>query len=644
MVLNEIMLEEGGMAINRQIISHLLQRMSEFNEWGQCNILKILSTYVPSSQEELFHIMNILDPCLRISNSAVLLAASKCFIELTKDQEELQAQVFLRLKPALLTLLAGGSHELNHAVLHHIALMVKIQHHVFSSDYRQFYVRYNEPSYIKYVKLEIMGAVASRENVADVVSELSEYVMDVDQEMSKRAVRAIAKIAMTCEGAAHEVFDTLVAFLEMDLDHHGHGHHEHHHPVDSSNSKSSGGFVAAQTIVVMKDLLRKYPENRHDVLSILPRLVQSMDDAEGKCALVWMLGEYGSDVPRSPYVLEPLIDAWMDEPSPQVCLEILSATLKLFFKRPAEVQSMLGRLLLAATSDSRNQDVHDRALLYYRLLATGELDLASSVVLRCATTKKPIDVFAELVQNDVQDKIFHEFNSLSVVYGKPAEVFVVSSSRAGLLSCEEEEDLEEDLEEEEEDLESSDEEQDDLLAESSSFDSSSQAQNPGLENHHQQGAAVPFQQQQQQQELPVVVPSSSSVLDDFMPPPPQHHTSPPRVLLELVPHARIDAQMFQQKWGSVPPNGEFQSQLASVPTQVSVEEALRQEGILTMASGDVGSQYKFFFYAQDTLGVFYLAESIFDKATRVFSCTIKADDGSKSADFGVLMDQVVRRF
>ena len=44
--------------------------------------------------------------------------------------------------------------------------------------------------------------------------------------------------------------------------------------------------------------------------------------------------------------------------------------MKLFFKRPPEMQQMLGRLLDAVISDELHQDVHDRALLYYRLLKT----------------------------------------------------------------------------------------------------------------------------------------------------------------------------------------------------------------------------------------------------------------------------------
>ena len=49
-------------------------------------------------------------------------------------------------------------------------------------------------------------------------------------------------------------------------------------------------------------------------------------------------------IPNSPYVLEELVAAVADE-SPLVKLHLLTAVMKLFFKRPPECQEMLGRLL-----------------------------------------------------------------------------------------------------------------------------------------------------------------------------------------------------------------------------------------------------------------------------------------------------------
>ena len=46
-------------------------------------------------------------------------------------------------------------------------------------------------------------------------------------------------------------------------------------------------------------------------------------------------------------------------------LALLTSAAQLFFKRPPECQKVLGKILSAGMSDT-NQDVHDRALLYYR--------------------------------------------------------------------------------------------------------------------------------------------------------------------------------------------------------------------------------------------------------------------------------------
>ena len=63
-------------------------------------------------------------------------------------------------------------------------------------------------------------------------------------------------------------------------------------------------------------------------------------------------------------MLEACVQSFADEPD-QVQLALLTAAMKLFFKRPPECQQLLGAALAAASAES-SQDVHDRALLYYR--------------------------------------------------------------------------------------------------------------------------------------------------------------------------------------------------------------------------------------------------------------------------------------
>lgn len=62
----------------------------------------------------------------------------------------------------------------------------------------------------------------------------------------------------------------------------------------------------------------------------------------------------------------------------------------------------------------RMQDVHDRALFYYRLLQYN-VSIAERVV---NPPKQAVSVFADPQSSEIKDRIFDEFNTLSVVYQK----------------------------------------------------------------------------------------------------------------------------------------------------------------------------------------------------------------------------------
>jgi AP-4 complex subunit beta-1 len=47
--LNEILADKGGIDIDRALIIPLLNRIKDFNEWGQSIILDICSKYSPSN-------------------------------------------------------------------------------------------------------------------------------------------------------------------------------------------------------------------------------------------------------------------------------------------------------------------------------------------------------------------------------------------------------------------------------------------------------------------------------------------------------------------------------------------------------------------------------------------------------------------
>jgi AP-4 complex subunit beta-1 len=118
------------------------------------------------------------------------------------------------MKAPLLTLMAGGSPEVVHCLLAHVEALVERAATadrsaedsaeqsagagtVFSDDVRLFFTRYDEPTYVKYSKVKLLGLLAGSATAAEVISELSEYVTDVDAELARRAIRVCTN-ALVC--------------------------------------------------------------------------------------------------------------------------------------------------------------------------------------------------------------------------------------------------------------------------------------------------------------------------------------------------------------------------------------------------------------------------------------------------------------
>ncbi len=62
--------------------------------------------------------------------------------------------------------------------------------------YPTFFCRMNDPSYVKDLKLQLLSAVADESNAYEIVTELTEYVADIDEHQSREAVRAVGRIAL----------------------------------------------------------------------------------------------------------------------------------------------------------------------------------------------------------------------------------------------------------------------------------------------------------------------------------------------------------------------------------------------------------------------------------------------------------------
>ncbi|KAL5081585.1 hypothetical protein RYX36_010006 [Vicia faba] len=74
--------------------------------------------------------------------------------------------------------------------------------------------------------------------------------------------------------------------------------------------------VTSEALVLVKDLLRKYPQWSQDCIAVVGNISSNnVQESKAKAALIWMLGEYSQEMHDAPYGLESLIENWDEEHS-----------------------------------------------------------------------------------------------------------------------------------------------------------------------------------------------------------------------------------------------------------------------------------------------------------------------------------------
>lgn len=168
------------------------------------------------------------------------------------------------------------------------------------------------------------------------------------------------------------------------------------------------------------DLLRKYPDIFDNFVNMLEQSIHIIsNNSSGLSALVWILGEYGEKLSASPYILESLIDNYSETESTELINSILLSSCKLFFKSPGEMQEILGKVFDFIFNSFNDIDLKDRAFYFYNLLKSNVEEAEYIICGERVVVENFINSKEELF-----DKIFSEFNSLSVLYNKPEEKFI----------------------------------------------------------------------------------------------------------------------------------------------------------------------------------------------------------------------------
>ncbi|KAK1266357.1 Beta-adaptin-like protein B [Acorus gramineus] len=350
--------------ITSHTLSKLLTALNECTEWGQVFILDALSRYKAADAREAENIVERVTPRLQHANCAVVLSAVKMILQQMEliTSTDVVRNLCKKMAPPLVTLLSSEP-EIQYVALRNINLIVQRRPTILAHEIKVFFCKYNDPIYVKMEKLEIMIKLASDRNIDQVLLEFKEYATEVDVDFVRKAVRAIGRCAIKLERAA-ERYESIIATLCESLD--------------------------------------------------------TLDEPEAKASMIWIIGEYAERIDNADELLESFLESFPEEPA-LVQLQLLTATVKLFLKKPTEgPQQMIQVVLNHATVETDNPDLRDRAYIYWRLLST-DPEAAKDVVL---AEKPVISDDSNQLDPSLLDELLANIATLSSVYHKPPDAFV----------------------------------------------------------------------------------------------------------------------------------------------------------------------------------------------------------------------------
>ncbi|XP_012504083.1 PREDICTED: AP-2 complex subunit beta [Propithecus coquereli] len=403
---NPMIFIEQGIGIRYQIV-------------GPTALLILPSVFLTDSVAELFSdtvqfiarevlrdICERVTPRLSHANSAVVLSAVKVlmkFLELLPKDSDYYNMLLKKLAPPLVTLLSGEP-EVQYVALRNINLIVQKRPEILKQEIKVFFVKYNDPIYVKLEKLDIMIRLASQANIAQVVanavaalSEISEShpnsnLLDLNPQNINKLLTALNECT---EWGQIFILDCL----------------SNYNPKDDREAQRSVSsprkYLVQLTLLtaIVKLFLKKPSETQELVQQVLSLATQQSAE-------------------RCVSTLLDLIQTKVN----YVVQEAIVVIRDIFRKYPNKYVQILLPLFLRSfrkclSKDSDNPDLRDRGYIYWRLLSTDPVT-AKEVVL----SEKPlISEETDLIEPTLLDELICHIGSLASVYHKPPNAFVEGS-------------------------------------------------------------------------------------------------------------------------------------------------------------------------------------------------------------------------
>lgn len=372
--------------ITPDALKRFLMALNECTEWGRITILTALSDYETQDTNDASHIIERVIPQLQHSNPSVVLAAIKVIIiniEKLKDNREEYEQVLKKLSAPLVSLVSTPP-EVQFVTLRNIRIIIEKYPLILTNYFKVFFVRYNDPLYLKLEKIEIIVRLANETNSGLILNELKEYGHEFDVDFVKRAVKAIGQVGIKLPKYGPKATEYLIGLI---------------------NERE----LYDEVTIVLRDVLRAYPKNLAS--NVVPTLVQIQDklvDSEAIASFVWVLGEF--EVVNYESKLSEYVEGF-NELDAQIQSALIYSLVKINVKT-GELKELLAKIFNNVDA-IENIEIRDQIYLYWRILSLDDsTELKKLILLKLNKINSTISTF----QPELLNFLLRELSTLNSVF------------------------------------------------------------------------------------------------------------------------------------------------------------------------------------------------------------------------------------
>lgn len=380
-----------------------LSALNECTEWARVTILTALSDYQAADSLEAQNIIDRVTAHLQHVNPAVVLATIKVIIRNLPSIDGTKRDLIMKKLSSALISLMSTPPELQYVALKNIRIILEKYPEILSKELRIFYIKFNDPLYVKLEKVEIMIRLVDPSNLKQctlLLNELKEYAMEFELEFVSRCILGLSQLAIkySDERFIQKVLDILVELLESGQD-----------------------AIKDSCCVAMCNILRHSPTNDSmckQVCSILNSWaspITSLQKDTAKCNYVWLMGQYPQYFPGLADKIDQFVENFTQESS-LTQIALLISVVKLHSTLSGNT---LQTVLELATHDTMEVDVRDMAMIYWRCLS---LDDSSALVEQLCNLHAPaINCSIDSFTPEVLEKLLSQLGTISSIYFKPMD-------------------------------------------------------------------------------------------------------------------------------------------------------------------------------------------------------------------------------